>query len=399
MLHGRLVPWSLLAGLSIAAGIAVAFMVAMPTPAQPMTSTGQDDSVEGLGCRGLPLRERAAQVLVVGLPGVTDADHPMVAEVLDAGVGGLLLTQENVQDEWQVRRLVGSLRRGSEHGLLVATDEEPGRVSSFGRLLGRTSSARTLAARDEEAAVFQLGRDTGAALADLGVDVVFAPVVDLDDGPARGVIGDRSFSPDPRVAARFARRYAAGLVAGGVQPTAKHFPGHGRTAVDSHRRTAMVDASLRELRSTDLVPFADQISAGVPLIMTAHVTYEALDGELPASLAPATYELLRAMGFEGVAITDSTGMGAVHQRWDFATSTVMAIRAGADAVLATDGQQARVMRRALVAAVRAGDLDEDRLNEAAGRVLALKGQDARALVCRDVPPVPQMRPFSSRPPR
>jgi len=351
-----------------------------PAPAPPPTEPT---------CAGASLEQRAGQVLIVGLPGVLAPGDRLVAEVREVGVGGVFLTKANVENEWQVRELVRGLRGGARHGLLVVTDEEPGRVSSFGALLGRTSSARTLAARGDPADVRRFARDLGQSLAELGIDANLAPVVDVDDGPARGVIGDRSFSRDPERAAEYGLAFSAGLAAAGVLPTAKHFPGHGRSDVDSHWRLGVVDASLDELEASDLLPFAAQINAGVPLVMVGHVAYTALDPDLPASLAPPAYALLRRMGFDGVAITDSTGMGAVHRTWDFPSSAVMAVAAGADAVLATDGNHARAMRDALVEAVETGRVDADRLDEAAARVLALKGEDPMPVVCRGAegPPV------------
>lgn len=393
----RVLPLWLGLGVVLGAGIAVGVVLATTpaprdlTPRPPVADAGLDASTGLVACRGASLAERAAQTLVVGLPGVVAADDPLVEEVLDVGVGGVLLTKTNVDSEWQVRALVSALRRGSTHGLLVTTDEEPGRVSSFRSVLGATSSARTLARRGQPADVQAFARELGEELARLGVDADFAPVVDVDAGPARGVIGDRAFSGDPADVMRYGVAFSRGLAAGGVHPTAKHFPGHGRSPTDSHRSRGRVEASLEELAATDLLPFAAQIDAGVPLVMVGHVAYDALDPDLPASLAEATYALLRDMGFSGVAITDSTGMGAVHGTWDFATSAVMAVRAGADAVLTTDGNQARAMRDALVDAVTAGELDERRLDEAAARMLALKGEDPAEIMCTEVAPMPVVR--------
>lgn len=385
-------------GLGTATGLALATPPAAPVRAEPghlpvalPASGGRDD------CEAAPLEERAGQVLIVGLPGVTAGDDPLVDEVVDVGVGGVLLTDTNVQAQGQVRALVRALRRASGRPLLVTTDEEPGRVSSFGALLGRTSSARTLAARGEPDDMRELARDLGEELAALGVDVDLAPVVDVDGGPARGIIGDRAFSGDPDTVTEYGLAFAEGLAAAGVHPTAKHFPGHGLSDVDSHLRLGSVDAPLRVLLEEEIPPFAALIEAGVPLVMVNHVAYDALDPNLPASLAAPTYELLRDQGFEGVAITDSVGMGAVHQHWDFDHSVVMAIAAGADAVLVTDGTFSRAMRDALVSAVRSGELDEDRLNEAAGRMLALKGEDAESVVCQPVAPAPVLRPSSHGP--
>lgn len=388
--------WLLLLAAGLVAGTATGVVLALGPKdrvALPVAQAAPPVRSELVTCVGVPLAERAAQTLVVGLPSVLEEDDPLVEELLDVGVGGVLLTKTNVASEVQVRRLVGALRRGSLHGLLVTTDEEPGRVSSFREIVGASSSARTLARRSEPGEVALLARALGEQLAAMGIDAAFAPVVDLDDGPDRSIIGDRSFSADPAVTADYGVAFSSGLASAGVHPTAKHFPGHGRSRTDTHRSRGLVEAPLAELRTSDLVPFARQIRAGVPLVMVNHLAYEALDPDLPASLAAPTYALLREMGFDGVAITDSTGMGAVHREWDFAMSAVMAIRAGADAVLATDGGQARAMRDALVTAVGAGELDADRLDEAAARMLALKGEDPHDVVCRDVAPIPTMRPL------
>ena len=164
----------------------------------------------------------------------------------------------------------------------------------------------------------------------------------------------------------------------------KHFPGQGRSATDTHAESALVETALDELRSTDLVPFQRAVDAGAPVVMLNHLLYSALDPDLPASLSPGAYALLREMGFDGVAMTDSLGMGAVNLRWDFPEATVRAIEAGADAALVTDGNQAEGMRDALVDAVRSGRLPEERLSEAAARVTALAGGDAMAMSCTEV---------------
>ena len=169
-----------------------------------------------------------------------------------------------------------------------------------------------------------------------------------------------------------------------MRPTVKHFPGQGRSTTDTHAEAAVVDTSLEELRATDLLPFQRAIDAGAPVVMLNHLGYGALDADLPASLSPKAYALLREMGFEGVAMTDSLGMGAINLRWDFPEAAVRAIEAGADAALATDGNQAERMRAALVEAVTSGRLPEDRLNEAAARVTALAGGDPMAMSCLDI---------------
>lgn len=343
-----------------------------------------DDDVFALegACADLSLERRAALVLVVGMPDVTDPEDPLVADLADLGVGGVFLTGYNTTSADQVRTLTARLRAGNGPRPLLATDEEWGRVSSFRDLLGSTSSPRTLAATRSPSQVRAAAEDLGAALADLGIDWNFAPVADLDDGPAGGVIGDRAFGATASDAGTYARAFARGLGASGVLPTVKHFPGHGAVPgdIDPHSKSVESDISMADLRAEHLKPFEKLIADDIPVVMLNHVTYDAL-GDMPASMSPRAYDLLRDLGFEGVAITDSIGMGAIHRRWDFPQAAVRAVRAGADAVLATDGNQARRMRQRLVDAVRKGQLDERRLNEAVARMLALGD---RAGACDDV---------------
>jgi beta-N-acetylhexosaminidase len=352
------------------------------------SGTGRDAPSTTAACRPGPIEDRAAAVLVVGMPAVTQSSDPLVTQVLDDGVGGVLITEPNVRSSAQIGQLVSDIKARAGRPIIVATGEESGRVSTFRDVIGRTPSARALASRPA-AEVQEFARGVGSKLAAIGVNLDLAPVVDLDAGPAGGLIGDRSFSADPGRAGAYGVAWARGLAASGVAPTAKHFPGHGRATGDSHLELLQVTTPLAELEAHDLRPFTALIDAGVPAVMLDHVAYTAFDAALPASLAPAAYQLLRRLGFQGVAITDSVGMGAVNLRWSFGEAAVRAVAAGADAVLTTDGTQAPGMRDALVAAVRDGRVPEARLNEAAGRVVALAGGDARALTCTS-PRLPTM---------
>lgn len=352
-------------------------MAAEPAAATPTASPTPT-------CTPAPLADRAAAVLVVGMPGVTTADDPLAVELADLGVGGVFLSEPNVRSAEQVTALTAGLRARAGKPMLVSTDEESGRVAITREIVGAGPSPRRLAAERTPAQVRTFAADIGESLAGIGVDLDLAPLLDLDDGPSRGIVGDRAFSADPDEAAEYGLAFSRGLLDSGVAPTVKHFPGQGASDTDTHAEAAVVTTALPELRSTHLEPFQQAIDAGAPVIMLNHLSYEALDPDLPATLSPKAYALLREMGFEGVAMTDSLGMGAVHTRWDFNVSAVMAVQAGADAVLATQGDQATRMRDALVAAVQSGQLEEERLNEAAARVTALAGGDAETLTCLDM---------------
>ena len=329
-------------------------------------------------------RERAAAVLVVGIPNVVTADEPLPQALAEMGVGGVFLSEPNVETAEQVRALVDGMRAAKGAPMLVSTDEESGRVAVTREVVGAGPSPRRLARQMTVEQVREYAAGVGERLAEVGVDLDLAPLLDLDDGPSGGIVGDRSFSADPQTAAEFGLAFSAGLTDAGVTPTVKHFPGQGRSATDTHAEAAVVDTTVEELRDTDLLPFQRAIDAGAPVVMLNHLGYEALDGDLPATLSPKAYALLREMGFQGVAMTDSLGMGAVNLRWDFPEAAVRAIEAGADAALATDGNQAERMRDALVEAVESGRLPEERLDEAAARVTALAGGDPVAMSCVDV---------------
>ena len=355
-----------------------------PPPADAIGETTDD------GCTPALLRQRAAQVLVVGIPGATTVDAPVVQDVLGLGVGGVFINDSNVASSEQVTALVTGMRSMATLDLLVTTDEEAGRVSTFRDLIGSTSSPRTLAARSTPTEVRAFARDLGANLAALGLNSDLAPVADLDSGPSQGVIGDRAFSADPMVASEYAEAFAAGLTDAGLGPVAKHFPGLGGAGADVHRSRARVTTPIEEMMATDVLPFVGLIDAGVPVVMLSHAAYDALEPKRPASLSSVAYTLLRDLGFEGVAMTDSIGMGAINRRWDFPEAAVMAVQAGADAVLATDGRQAAAMADALVAAVEDGTLPEHRLDEAVARMLALKDLDPLLLTCAAPVEVPRM---------
>lgn len=329
-------------------------------------------------CRPAPLETRAATVLVVGIGNATTADDPLAAEVAALGVGGVLMLGANVVDGAQVRALIDGLRRQSPHGLLVSVDEEGGRVSRLRPIIGPTPSARALGQRPL-AEITAVAAERGAALGDLGFDLILAPVVDADGGAGGAAIGDRSFAATPAQAGARAAAFTEGLARAGVMAVAKHFPGQGELA-DSHDGPVVFESPLDEVEEAAASGFRPVLEEGVGAVMMSHVTFPSL-GPLPASMEPAAYRLLRSLGFDGVALTDAVNMSAIGGQWSLPEATVMVLAAGGDLVLATPGGQALAMRDAVVAAVADGRLPEARLDEAVGRVLELRGEDPATMVC------------------
>ena len=252
-------------------------------------------------------------------------------------------------------------------------------MSRLRPILGSTPSARSLG-QQPLADIASVAAERGRVLRDLGFDLVLAPVVDADGGPAGGAIGDRAFAITPVEAGPRAAAFTEGLRRAGLAATAKHFPGQGELP-DSHDGQVVSNTPLADLRTAATAGFGPVVDAGVGAVMMSHVIFRAL-GPLPASLEPAAYRLLRSLGFAGVAITDALGMEAIVEQWSLPEATLMVLKAGADLVLATPGDKAAAMRDAVVKAVADGRLPESRLDEAVGRVLTLQGEDPSAMVCR-----------------
>jgi beta-N-acetylhexosaminidase len=323
----------------------------------------------------------AMTVLHPGFEGATAPDW--LRRALGEGLGGAVLFARNAIDAQLVRQL-----RAENPAAVVAIDEEGGTVT---RLEVRSGSSfpgnRALGVADDVDLTERVGRQIGRMLAELDITLNYAPSADVNSDPANPVIGVRSFGPAPGLVARHTVAYINGVQGAGVAACAKHFPGHGDTVTDSHLTLPTVHASRDELAERDLPPFRAAIEAGVRAIMTGHLLVPALDPAMPATLSRAVLtELLRGeLGFDGMLVTDAIEMRAVAAMFTPGEIAVRALAAGADAVcvgLATE-EGIREMRDAIVAAVRAGVLPEERLAEAAGRVLALAGWYAAQSAPRD----------------
>jgi beta-N-acetylhexosaminidase len=286
------------------------------------------------------------------------------------GFGGVVLFARNVRDPEQLGSLTSSLE-----GMVVAIDEEGGDVT---RLEARTGSSfpgnLALGAVDDVALTRRVAAAIGGELASVGIDLDLAPVADVVVDPAAAIVGVRSFGSDPDLVARHVAAYVEGLQSAGVAACAKHFPGHGEAVGDSHLELPVAEVDLETLRARALPPFAAAVGAGVRAVMTAHVRFTALDRE-PATVSSPWIDLLRSeLGFEGVVMTDALEMEGAGGPAGIEESAVRALAAGADALcLGADlsPQQVERVPEAIVEAVLAGRLDEERLHGAAGRVAAL----------------------------
>ncbi|MBB5873063.1 beta-N-acetylhexosaminidase [Allocatelliglobosispora scoriae] len=317
----------------------------------------------------------ADAVLQPGFVGTSPPDW--LRRRLAAGLGGVALFSRNIADPEQLAGLTRELR-AENPGVVIAVDEESGDVTRLDVQTGSTRPGNhALGAVDDLALTEAVAADIGAQLAAAGITLNYAPTSDVNSNPDNPVIGVRSFGADPELVARHTAAWVRGLQSAGVAACAKHFPGHGDTAVDSHHGLPIVLASTDRLTEVELVPFRAAIAAGTRAIMTAHLLLPALDPALPATLSPRVLvKLLREeLGYTGLVITDGIEMASIKAEFGLAGATVRAIAAGADAVCVggdtADEEAALMLRDALVAAVLEGVLPEERLAEAAGRVAAL----------------------------
>jgi beta-N-acetylhexosaminidase len=321
------------------------------------------------------LTRDALTVLQPGFTGTTAPDW--LLRRLGDGLASVALFGRNVTSPEQVAALTAQLRAERED-VLVAIDEEGGDVT---RLEVRTGSSfpgnHALGAVDDVGLTRKVAAELGRRLAACGVDFNWAPSADVNSNPDNPVIGVRSFGAGTDLVARHTAAYVTGMQSVGVATCTKHFPGHGDTGVDSHHAVPRIDVAADVLAERDLVPFRAAIAAGSRAVMSAHILVPALDPDRPATLSRRILtDLLRGeLGYDGLIVTDGIEMRAIAGTYGIERGSVLAVAAGADAICVggglSDEGTVRRLSDALVEAVRAGELSEERLADAAERVRAL----------------------------
>jgi beta-N-acetylhexosaminidase len=365
------------AARSAHAGAPVAATAALPAHElnpRPLPAPG-DGGPPPAACVLPPLRTRLAQLLLVGFPGTVAG--PASRRLVDQGVGGLLLFRRNVASAAQVRRLLRDLRGRAAIPLEVAVDQEPGwRVARLAGIVRAAPAARQLGRMPPDR-IHRYGQALGRDLARLGVTADLAPVLDVTGSRWDGVIGDRAFGADPATVSRAAVAFMRGLADGGVATVGKHFPGHGATTVDSHRRLPVVHGTRAHLAAWELVPFRAAIRTGLDGVMVGHLVVSAVDARTPATLSWAVIGgLLRGrLAFDGLVVSDALEMGAIAGSWPLPVAAERALAAGVDQLLLSDHTRVTAVLDRLQQAVAAGRLSHARVREAFLHVQRFKRVD------------------------
>jgi beta-N-acetylhexosaminidase len=332
------------------------------------------------------LEALASRRLVVGFDGV--ASSPALDELLRRGVGGVILFRRNVASPVELAELVCDVKRRAGRPLLVGVDQEGGRVARLRDGFTALPSLRTVGLAGDAGLARALGKLIGTELRAVGVDLDFAPVLDVDTNPQNPVIGDRSFGRDPARVAELGAAMLRGLQEAGIAACGKHFPGHGDTRQDSHHDLPRVPHALARMEAVELVPFAAAVKAGVASLMTAHVVFDAVDAAHPATLSEAVLGgfLRDRLGYDGVVFSDDLEMGAITRHFGCAKAAVMALRAGVDQLLVCHSSHvAHAIIDALAAAAGADAELRRRLEASEARFDRLVAAYARGpLVRRDL---------------
>jgi beta-N-acetylhexosaminidase len=317
----------------------------------------------------MSIRERAGQVVVAAYSGST----PPAQLVRQQHLGGVIVLEPNVGDVSTLGSRLRGLQQssGREFPLWIGVDQEGGVVQRLGAPFTQFGPYMAQGAARNNRLSAQVALVTAQELHASGFTSVFAPVADVTTGPSDPTIGSRSAGDQPGLVSRTNNASLQGYARGGVLSVLKHFPGHGSVPADSHEELPVQDASVRQLRSRDLVPFARAAKSGVPAIMAAHISVQAVDPGVPSSLSrPVITGLLRReLGYDGVVVTDALNMAGVTADYGTRSAAVRALRAGNDVLLMPPEPAEAV--DAVADAVRSGALSGDRLREAATRMVAL----------------------------
>lgn len=346
--------------------------VSEPTPTPTESVDPIRDQLEGLSTT-----EKVGQLVLVGMEG-TEPDSSALDLIKTYRVGGFIFYKDNIKDSASALSLFNELKAANATNsvpLFMSVDEEGGRVTRMPEEFTKVPTAGRIGETGSAELASGMGEAIGTQLSGFGLNMDFAPVLDVNSNPDNPVIGDRSYGNTAEIVSKLGIAAMKGIEKQGVIPVVKHFPGHGDTSVDSHLGLPVVDHDLTRLRSLELIPFENAISEGADVVMIAHLLMPKLDPDHPASFSKIIInDLLREeLGYQDVIITDDMTMGAIAEHYEIGDAAVQFIQAGGNIVLiGHDYKKEKAVIEALTEAVDKGNITEEMLDERVYGILKLK---------------------------
>jgi beta-N-acetylhexosaminidase len=323
----------------------------------------------------MTLKEKIGQLMIAGFDGTTPPKG-LLSLIKTYQLGGVILFKRNLANPAQIAKLCDSLQKASSHvPLFICIDHEGGHVSRLPKPFTVLPSQAVVGACNSVELTYSIGEIMANELKAVGINFNLTPVLDVNTNPTNPAIGDRAFGKSAGLVSTMGLTIIAALQDNGVLACAKHFPGHGDTAVDSHRELPIVNRTLEQLREVELRPFHHAMINGHRALMTAHVKYPALDEAYPATLSRKIIaKLLRSsMRFDGLVLTDDLEMKAITEEYAIDDAAVKALQAGADLLLVCHREDRQVaILEAILKAVKKRLLSEKQLDLSLLRILSFK---------------------------
>ena len=326
------------------------------------------------------LEEKIGQLFIVGFEG-TELSQSIVGLIKQEKIGGVILFSRNFKDVPQLIRLINDVQTCSfeyqDVPLFVSVDQEGGRVSRLGPPFTQFPSCAEIGGSNDEIQTKSYAESLANELKVCGINMNYAPVLDILTNKENEVIGDRAFGSDPDLVSCHGNIVIKEFLDQNLIPVGKHFPGHGATSLDSHFDLPEVDTSMEHLKTVETIPFKKAIQNGLEVIMTAHVRYHRMDPLFPATLSKTilTRFLKEELGYKGLIITDDLEMKAVERYYSEEEIPVLAVLAGADCLLVCHNhERQQVFIKGLKTAVKKGVISEKRIQESFDKIMDLKNR-------------------------
>lgn len=323
----------------------------------------------------MTLDEKIGQLIITGFNG-SEYNDDMDRLINEYKVGGVILFARNIEDSNQMIDLTRALQENNNNlPLFISIDEEGGRVSRLPDDVEKFPSAFTIGLINDQQTAYENGKEIGYTLKRLGINLDYAPALDIYSNENNTVIGDRAFSTEESIVSTMGIATMEGIEDADIIPVVKHFPGHGDTEVDSHYGLPIVYKTLEELRNFEFIPFVKAIESGCDVIMVSHIILNEVDSSNPASLSKIVIsDLLRKdLEFDKVVITDDMSMGAITSIMSIEEACIKSIEAGCDMLLLGNAyEEIEQVINSIKLKLYNGEISEEQINKSVNRILELK---------------------------